>query len=77
MELECKYFEILSGAVSSNHQNKKIKKNLLKCFTLHVMHLEFIKVSLFEMSYNRKNLLSQNQNELYWPGMFTHTRNLL
>ncbi len=20
---------------------------------------------------------NQNQNELYWPGMFTHTRNLL
>ncbi len=37
----------LSGAVSSNHQNKNNK--LLKCFTLHVMNLKYMKVSLFEM----------------------------
>ncbi len=23
------------------------------------------------------NIIDQNLNELYWPGMFTHTRNLL
>ncbi len=31
----------------SNHQNKK---KLLKCFTLHVMNLKYMKVSLFEIS---------------------------
>ncbi len=39
----------LSWAVSSNHQNK-----LLKCFTLHVMYLKYMKVSLFEISYKEK-----------------------
>ncbi len=44
------YLEILkfwlSWAVSSNH--KKKKKIPLKCFTLHVMILKYMKVSLFE-----------------------------
>ncbi len=40
----------LSLAVSSNHQNKK----LLKCFTLNVMNLKYMTVSLFEISYNKK-----------------------
>ncbi len=43
----------LSLAVSSNHQSKKTKK-LLKCFTLHVMNLKYLKVSLFEISYKKK-----------------------
>ncbi len=33
----------------------KIKtKNLLKCFTSHLMNLEYIKVSLYEISYSKK-----------------------
>ncbi len=28
---------------------------LLKCFTLHVMNLEYMKVSLFEISYKKNN----------------------
>ncbi len=42
----------LSLAVSSNNLN--IKKKLLKCFTLHVMNIEYMKVSLFEISYKKK-----------------------
>ncbi len=49
LKLKCKYSNflrywmfLLSFAVSSNHQDKK---NLLKCFTLHVMNLEYMKVS--------------------------------
>ncbi len=38
----------LSLAVSSNHQNKKNKKSL-KCLTLHVMNLKYIK----EISYKK------------------------
>ncbi len=34
-----------------------------------------------QTNYNEVAVLQQdgdqNQNELYWPGMFTHTRNLL
>ncbi len=39
----------LSFAVSSNHEKKR-----LKCFTLHVMNLKYIKVSLFEITYKKK-----------------------
>ncbi len=39
----------LSLAVNSNHQNKKLKK-LLKCFSLHVMNLKYMNVSLFEIN---------------------------
>ncbi len=42
----------LSLAVSSNHQNEN--KKLLKCFILHVMNLNYMKVSLFEISYKKK-----------------------
>ncbi len=42
----------LSWAVSSNHQNKK--KHF---FTLHVMNLKYMKVSLFEISY-KKNVFT-------------------
>ncbi len=49
----------LSLAVSSNHQNKKIKKRLM-CFPLHAMHLEYVKVSLFDISYKKKMFLSVN-----------------
>ncbi len=42
----------LSLAVSSNHQN--FLKKLLKCFTLHVMNLKYMKFSLFEISYKKK-----------------------
>ncbi len=37
----------LSWAVSSNNQNEN--KTLLKCFTLHLRNLKYMKVSLFEM----------------------------
>ncbi len=37
---------LLSLAVTSNHQNEN--KKLLKCFTLHVMNLKYMKFSLFE-----------------------------
>ncbi len=39
---------LLSLAVSSNHKKKKT----LMCFTLHVMNLKYMKVSLFEISDN-------------------------
>ncbi len=42
----------LSLAVSSSHQSKK--KKLLTCFTLHVINLKYMKVSLFEISYKKK-----------------------
>ncbi len=42
----------LSWAVSSNHQIKT--KKLLKCFTLHVMNLKYMKVPPFEISYKKK-----------------------
>ncbi len=45
----------LSLAVSSNHHNKT---KLLKCFTLHVMNLKHMKVSLFEISYKNKYTFS-------------------
>ncbi len=32
-------------------------KQLLKCFTLHVMDLKYMKVSLFEISYKKKKYL--------------------
>ncbi len=39
----------------SNSLIIKIKtKQLLKCFTLHVMNLKYMKVSLFEISYKKK-----------------------
>ncbi len=44
--LDSLYF-LLSLAVSSNHKNSN--KKLLKCLHLHVMNLEYMKVSLFEM----------------------------
>ncbi len=45
----------LSLAVSSNHQNKKNKKiKPLMCFPLHAMHLIYVKVSLFDISYKKK-----------------------
>ncbi len=28
----------------------------MKCFTLHVMNLEYMNVSLLEISYNKKNI---------------------
>ncbi len=31
-------------------------KNLLKCFTLHVMNIEYMKVSLFEISCKKNEL---------------------
>ncbi len=52
----------LSWAVSSNHQ-KRLQK-LLKCFTLHVMNLKYMKVSLFEISYKKKWTFSQHSNLL-------------
>ncbi len=45
----------LSLAVSSNHQNTK---TLLKCFTLHVLNIKYMKVELFEMG-NKKKLTFQ------------------
>ncbi len=49
----------LSWAVSANHQNYN-KKKLLKCFTLHVMNLKYMKVSLFEMLQEKKNSRHSN-----------------
>ncbi len=46
---------LLSLVVSSNHQNKKNKK---LCFTLHVMNLKYMKVSLCEISYKKKKYFS-------------------
>ncbi len=46
----------LSLAVSSNHQIKT--KKLLKCFTLHVMNLKYMKVSLFEMLQEKINFFT-------------------
>ncbi len=46
---KCKYSNILRYWFSNN-QNKK----LLKCFTLHLMNLKYMKVSLFEISYKKK-----------------------
>ncbi len=43
----------------------KIKtKKLLKCFTLHVMNLKYMKVSLFEISYKNKWTFSPYSNFL-------------
>ncbi len=41
----------LSLAVSSNHPNKTF---FFKCFTLHVMNLKYLNVSLFEISHKKK-----------------------
>ncbi len=43
---------LLSWAVSSNHQNEN--KRCLKCFTLHVMNLKYMKVSHFEIGYKKE-----------------------
>ncbi len=53
----------LSLAVSSNHQN--LNKKLLKCFTLHVMNLKYMKVSLFEIHYVAKSIGSPPSNERF------------
>ncbi len=40
-------------------------KNILKCFTLHVMNLKYMIVSLFETSYNKKLTFSPYSNLMY------------
>ncbi len=42
--------------ISCKLESSKLKqtKTLLKCFTLHVMNLKYMKVSLFETSYKKK-----------------------
>ncbi len=50
----------LSWAVSSNPQNYFF----FKCFTLHVINLKYMKVSLFEMSYKKKLTFSRHSNLL-------------
>ncbi len=42
--------------------------------------LSFISFKVAEinlMNISNEHLMRMNENELYWPGMFTHTRNLL
>ncbi len=45
--------------MSCKHKSPKIK---LKCFTLHVMNLEYMKVSLFEISKKKKKTFSRYLN---------------
>ncbi len=52
----------LSWAVISYPQNIYIY--FFKCFTLHVMNLKYMKVSLFEISYKKKLTLSRHSNVL-------------
>ncbi len=48
------YFHELEGLII------QIKtKKLLKCFTLHVLNLKYMKVSLFEISYKKKRTFSR------------------
>ncbi len=56
LKLKCKYSNILRYRfltfISCKLLSSKCKKNKrLKCFTLHVMILKYMKVSLFEISY--------------------------
>ncbi len=56
----------LSLAVSSNLKKKKT----LNCFTLHVMNLKYMKVSLFEISYKKKWTFSPYSNFLDVPVVY-------
>ncbi len=58
MKLKCKYSNILRYWIFDFHELQalitKIKtKQPLKYFTLHVMNLEYMNVSLFEISYKK------------------------
>ncbi len=62
LKLKCKYSNILKYRfltfISCKLLSSKLKqKKLLKCFTLHVMNLKYMKVSLFEISYKKKYTL--------------------
>ncbi len=58
------------------HTNEIVYAWWKKIYLKHVHILEnVVNICIInDLSYQNQN---QNQNELYWPGMFTHTRNLL
>ncbi len=65
LKLKCKYSNILrylifllSWAKLKSSKLKQQKKHL-KCFTLHVINLKYMKVSLFEISYKKKLTFSR------------------
>ncbi len=59
LKLKCKYSDILRYWIFYFHELQALiikieTKKLLKYFTLHVMNLKHMKVSLFEISYKKK-----------------------
>ncbi len=59
----------LSWAVSSDPQYFLI---FFKCFTLHVMNLKYMKVSLFEISYKKKLF---HDILIYWDAPVSDKKN--
>ncbi len=51
-----------TGFLTFVSSNQKKKKKLLKCFTLHAINLEYMKVSLFETLQKKKNLILRDEN---------------
>ncbi len=56
LKLKCKYSN------RSNYENEN-QIFFLKCFTLHVINLKSMKVSLFEISYKKKKI---HHIQIFW-----------